>query len=40
LHASNAAENVQQCVRGGGRLNVIASIEEPKLMDRMLPDKR
>jgi hypothetical protein len=31
---------IEQCVRCGGRLNVIASIEEPELIERILAHRR
>jgi hypothetical protein len=31
---------IEQCVRCGGRLQVIASIEEPKLIERSLAHRR
>jgi hypothetical protein len=31
---------IEQCVRCGGRLKVIASIEEPELVERILAHRR
>jgi hypothetical protein len=31
---------IEQCARGGGRLEVIASIEEPELIERILAHGR
>jgi hypothetical protein len=31
---------IEQCVRCGGRLEVIASIEEPELVERILAHRR
>jgi hypothetical protein len=31
---------IEQCVRCGGRLKVIASIEEPEVIDRILANRR
>jgi hypothetical protein len=31
---------IEQCARCGGRLNVIASIEEPELIERILAHRR